>query len=288
MNKLIFISIASLLSITVLSQDLLGDWSGILMNAGKTPDNSDAIYLKIEKNGDQLEGITRLELFDNPKEFAAKSFSGTQSGNKISISENFVRRSSKSRLSPECKLDYELTYNEKTGYLKGSFMSTDCRNVLGEVVFFRSDHQAHLEKEPATTHLWKVFFVRNYKKGYPAPEIMAKEQEEFEFQTIHFDFDKAEIRPEYDAYLKKMARVLDAIHDLRVKITGHTDGEGSDYYNMDLSERRADALRDYFKKHGVEVEKLDIDFKGKRQPIDSNSTKEGRQENRRVVFSFTY
>lgn len=286
MNKLIFIITIFFISISAFSQDFTGNWSGILMNSHVSPDKADVIYLKIEENSNKLEGITRIELNGNPEEFASKSFAGTQKDTQLFLTENFVRRSSKSRLSPECKLDYELKYNQETGYLKGTFMSTDCRNVLGEVVFFRSDHEIDLEIMPKSTHLWNVFFVRNYKKGYPSPEMLRKEQDEFQFETIHFDFDKAQIRPEYYEYLNRMARVLDAIHDLRVKITGHTDGEGSDYYNMALSERRADALRDYFKKRGVEVEKLDIDFKGKRQPIETNKTKEGRQENRRVVFEF--
>jgi OOP family OmpA-OmpF porin len=83
-----------------------------------------------------------------------------------------------------------------------------------------------------------------------------------------------------------MARVLDGIHDLRVEITGHTDAVGTDQYNIGLSERRAKAIKDYFKKQGIDPEKLEIDFKGKREPVESNKTKEGKQRNRRVHFKF--
>src|SRR5690554_6956027 len=74
-----------------------------------------------------------------------------------------------------------------------------------------------------------------------------------------------------------MARVLDGIHDLRVEITGHTDAVGTDQYNIGLSERRAKAIQNYFKSRGIEPEKLEIDFKGKREPVDTNKTKEGKQ-----------
>jgi outer membrane protein OmpA-like peptidoglycan-associated protein len=143
-----------------------------------------------------------------------------------------------------------------------------------------------MEKEPESTHLWKHRFIQNYKKGYPAPEVMKIEQQNFKFQPIYFDHDESEIKPAFFEYLNRMARVLDGIHDLRVEITGHTDAVGTDQYNIGLSERRAKAIKDYFKEQGIDPGKLEIDFKGKRQPIDTNKTKEGKQKNRRVHFKF--
>ncbi|MFA5573546.1 MAG: OmpA family protein [Brumimicrobium sp.] len=282
-----FISFILLFAFQDLSaQDLSGRWSGILMNAGESISEGDVIYLQLESTGNNFSGLSRVELIDNEIEFATKEIKGVFDGEHLTLKDDIIRRSSKTRLSPECKLAFELKYYPESAYLKGKYSSPDCRSKFGEVVFFRANHEVNIEKEPTSTHLWRTFFTRNYEKGYPAPEILKKEQQNFKFETIHFDFDKAEIRPEYKEFLDRMARILDAVHDLRVKITGHTDGEGTDDYNMDLSERRADALRDYFKKRGVEPEKLEIDFKGKRQPVSSNQTKEGRQENRRVVFEF--
>ena len=268
-----------------MAQDLSGTWSGILITNGQELEKADIIYLKIEQSGKQITGIARVELLDDA-EFAVKSFEGKQDGSALTLTEKLGRRSSNTRNSPICKLDYTLEYNDSTAYLKGTFKSSDCRNIQGEVVFFRSDHKVNMETEPASTHLWKHRFVKAYNKGYPAPEIMKLEQQKFKFQPIFFDHDKSDIKPEFKEYLNSMARVLDGIHDLRVEITGHTDAVGTDQYNIGLSERRANAIKDYFKKQGIEPEKLEIDFKGKRQPIDTNKTKEGKQRNRRVHFKF--
>ncbi|HZH86816.1 MAG TPA: OmpA family protein [Brumimicrobium sp.] len=282
-KKLLFILF--LLATNAMAQDLSGTWSGILMTNGQSLDKADVIYLEIEKSGDKITGLTRIELLDDV-EFAVKSFEGKQNGNSISISEKLGRRSSSTSKSPVCKLNYALEYNDSTKYLKGTFISTDCRNIQGKVVFFRSDRKVSMEKEPESTHLWKHRFIQSYKKGYPAPEVMKLEQQNFEFQPIYFEHDESEIKPEFFEYLNRMARVLDGIHDLRVEITGHTDAVGTDQYNIGLSERRAKSIQDYFKKQGIDPGKLEIDFKGKREPIDTNKTKEGKQRNRRVHFKF--
>ncbi|PWH87067.1 OmpA family protein [Brumimicrobium oceani] len=268
-----------------MAQDFTGTWSGLLISNGQDVEKADVIYLTIEKSGEQLTGLSRIELL-NDVEFAVKSIEGQQSGSKLTLTEKLVRRSSNSRKSPICKLNYELEYNDSTAYLIGEFKSSDCRNIQGEVLFFRSNHLVNLEKEPSSTHMWKHRFLKLYAKGYPAPEVMKIEQLNFKFQPIFFDHDKSEIKTEFFDYLNRMARVLDGIHDLRVEITGHTDAVGTDQYNIGLSERRAKAIRDYFKKQGIEAEKLEIDFKGKRQPVDTNKTKEGKQRNRRVDFRF--
>ncbi|PKR81641.1 hypothetical protein CW751_03705 [Brumimicrobium salinarum] len=283
MKKLVFLFfICSLLGRT---QDLTGNWSGILIHNGASLKKADVIYLKLTANNTKVSGLTRIELLDGT-DFAVKSFTGDQKENQLRLSEEYGRKSSNTRLSPVCKLNYELKYIDSTGYLKGTYVSSDCRNYQGEVVFFRSNHPVNTDKKPASTHLWKHRFIRNYQKGYPAPEIMKAEQMNFKFQPIYFDHDKSEIKPEFHEYLNRMARVLDGIHDLRVEIIGHTDAVGTDQYNIGLSERRAKAIRDYFKAQGIEPEKLEIDFKGKRQPIETNKTREGKQMNRRVVFKF--
>lgn len=282
-KSLIFVLSIIFVNFNTHSQDFTGNWSGVIMKGGENIEKSDAIYLEI----DNVEkGKSRIELSGSIKEFAVKSFNVKQHENELTLTEDRRIASSRSRYAPECMLNYKLEFNDSTGYLTGSYKSSDCRHQQGKVIFFRSDHEVNSEDQPFSTHLWKEFFIRNYKKGYPAPEVLKVEQENFKFQPIYFDFDKSDIRPEYYAYLKRMARVLDGIPDLRVKITGHTDIIGDDPYNMGLSERRADAIRDFFKKNDVKPEKLDIEFKGEREPTSTNKTSEGRQDNRRVVFKF--
>jgi outer membrane protein OmpA-like peptidoglycan-associated protein len=74
--------------------------------------------------------------------------------------------------------------------------------------------------------------------------------------------------------------------DLRILITGHTDSDGSDVYNIDLSKRRAAALEHFFESNGLQKSRVEIDFKGEKEPVDKNDTDSGKQKNRRVDFSF--
>ena len=83
-----------------------------------------------------------------------------------------------------------------------------------------------------------------------------------------------------------MIRVIKSHSDLRIKITGHTDSDGSDEYNEDLSQRRAESLVNFFVRNGMQRDRIVIDFKGEKEPVGSNKTDEGKQSNRRVDFSF--
>jgi outer membrane protein OmpA-like peptidoglycan-associated protein len=106
------------------------------------------------------------------------------------------------------------------------------------------------------------------------------------FQPIYFDYDQAIIRSEYTDFLKRMIRVVNGHSDLRIKVTGHTDSDGSDAYNVELSKKRAQALIDFFVTNGLSRDKIEVEFKGESAPIDSNKTPQGKQRNRRVDFAF--
>jgi outer membrane protein OmpA-like peptidoglycan-associated protein len=67
-----------------------------------------------------------------------------------------------------------------------------------------------------------------------------------------------------------------------VEVGGHTDSVGSEAYNQGLSERRADAVRDYLMSKGVKASRLTARGYGESRPVASNDTEEGRAENRRV------
>lgn len=99
---------------------------------------------------------------------------------------------------------------------------------------------------------------------------------------VLFDTNKATLRPGARERLAKVAGIVLAYPDLHLEIDGHTDSTGSDAYNMQLSEARADAVRDYLAKEGVSTNNLIAKGFGKTEPIASNATSAGRQQNRRV------
>lgn len=102
---------------------------------------------------------------------------------------------------------------------------------------------------------------------------------------IHFDSDKAVIKKESYSMIEEIAKLLAAEPDLKLRVVGHTDNEGSFEYNRDLSQRRAEAvvsrLRDT---HGVAADRLSALGASYSSPIESNRTEEGRAKNRRVTL----
>ncbi len=101
-----------------------------------------------------------------------------------------------------------------------------------------------------------------------------------------FDFDKAVIKPEFYSLLDNTRKVFDEYPNMRVTVEGHADSTGTDEYNLDLSQRRAQAVVDYLiQKVGIAVNRLEAVGYGESRPAYSNDTKEGQAKNRRVEFS---
>lgn len=102
--------------------------------------------------------------------------------------------------------------------------------------------------------------------------------------NIFFDFDKATLRTESKAELDRLTTMLNDIQTLKIEISGHTDNIGSAAYNKTLSENRAKAVVDYLVKAGILADRLTFKGYGFDQPIATNDTDEGRQQNRRTEF----
>ncbi len=101
-----------------------------------------------------------------------------------------------------------------------------------------------------------------------------------------FDFDKSVVKPEG---LAEISRVVGDMGDLqqvdKIVVVGHTDSIGTEAYNQGLSERRANAVTSELVARGAPAEKIESYGVGETQPVASNSTREGRAQNRRVEIS---
>jgi outer membrane protein OmpA-like peptidoglycan-associated protein len=104
-------------------------------------------------------------------------------------------------------------------------------------------------------------------------------------RSVHFDFDKAAIRPDAVPVLNEAASMLKEEGTVAVIVAGHTDSKGTDAYNMRLSRSRADAVRDYLIQRGVASKRIRIEAFGESKPLASNDTEDGRAQNRRVELS---
>ena len=99
---------------------------------------------------------------------------------------------------------------------------------------------------------------------------------------VLFDFNKYTLKPEAREKLAKISGIVMAYPDLKLNIEGHTDSIGSDEYNQELSEKRADAVRGYLISQGVKPDNVSATGLGKANPVADNGTAQGRQLNRRV------
>jgi outer membrane protein OmpA-like peptidoglycan-associated protein len=99
---------------------------------------------------------------------------------------------------------------------------------------------------------------------------------------VLFEFGKHTLKPEAREKLAKVSGILLSFPGLTLEVDGYTDNVGSDEFNQTLSEERADAVRDYLVSQGVPSSSITTKGFGKNNPIASNDTSEGRQENRRV------
>ncbi len=107
----------------------------------------------------------------------------------------------------------------------------------------------------------------------------------FTLNNVFFDFDKSVLKSESITELNRALKVLKEHPEIKIEIEGHTDWIGTDEYNMDLSERRADAVKTYLVKNGLEAKRIiKVTGHGESKPVDENGTDEGRAHNRRVEF----
>ena len=99
---------------------------------------------------------------------------------------------------------------------------------------------------------------------------------------VLFDTGKYTLRPGAREKLAKVSGITLAYPSLKLEVEGHTDSVGTDEYNMQLSENRANAVRDYLVQQGINSSSIAARGFGESQPVTTNDTAAGRQQNRRV------
>lgn len=103
-----------------------------------------------------------------------------------------------------------------------------------------------------------------------------------ELKNIFFDYNKATLRDESFPELRRVVDMIQKSPTMTIEVAGHTDAIGGDAYNQRLSEERASSVRTFIVEHGITPERLIAVGYGKKVPVATNLTDEGRQQNRRV------
>ena len=128
------------------------------------------------------------------------------------------------------------------------------------------------------------------KTNQPAPpsaiEQQLKEKKKVDIYGIYFDFASDQLKPESTPVLEEIAGVLKDNPEWKLTVSGHTDNVGGDPYNLDLSKRRAAAVKQALvMQYHVAPERLSTDGFGASRPVDTNDTLAGRARNRRVELT---
>lgn len=147
-------------------------------------------------------------------------------------------------------------------------------------VFFEVGHTNYAENQYG-------IFVGNIKVATGKPDTRHKLIEEGKFSTtgILFDFQSAVIKPESYAVVKDISTVLKDNSSVKVKVIGHTSSDGDDNANMELSKKRAAAVKEMLvNEFGIDGSRIETEGKGETQPVGDNKTREGKALNRRVEF----
>ena len=128
--------------------------------------------------------------------------------------------------------------------------------------------------------------MNGYEDLDGCPEEVPQQVQKFTgvIEGVYFDFDKDTILPASNKKLTEALAVLNQFPDLKLEVQGHTDAKGDDAYNMDLSQRRAEAVVKWFTEHGLSADRFRAVGYGETRPIDTNETDAGRAKNRRVEF----
>jgi outer membrane protein OmpA-like peptidoglycan-associated protein len=130
-------------------------------------------------------------------------------------------------------------------------------------------------------------YVTNIKITSASPDMRSKLLTEGKLVSygIYFDVNKDVVKPESYGTLKGIADVLKENPDVRVKIVGHTDSDGADAANLDLSKRRGSAVKnELVKTFGIDASRLESDGLGETKPVAPNDTPSNKALNRRVEF----
>lgn len=129
--------------------------------------------------------------------------------------------------------------------------------------------------------------ISNVRIAVGAPDMRNKLMTEGKLVTygIYFDVNKDVVKPESYGTLKEIAKILNEVPDVKVKIVGHTDSDGADASNLDLSKRRAASVKnELVKNFEVNGDRLVTDGLGESQPVAPNDTPANKALNRRVEF----
>ena len=133
-----------------------------------------------------------------------------------------------------------------------------------------------------TSQTDKIKIEKNFVL-YSYTEII-QQQVAIPLHNVFFDFNKYSLKPESYPELNRLLAFIKKHNDLKIEISGHTDNKGTDAYNKELSQKRADAVKNYLISKGCNADNLISTGYGESKPVADNNSDENCAKNRRVEF----
>ena len=171
----------------------------------------------------------------------------------------------------------------------GQLLNKTIRTQEDGTASFTFDDQKYLSKNyrvkvTADKHIYQEGTISDIygSDTYTLEPIVPKK--EWILKNMYFATNKTEILPMSEESLKTLYDFLKQNPRVRIKIIGHTDSVGTDQANQKLSEGRATSVKNEMVKRGIKADRIETEGRGESEPIDTNDTEEGRQNNRRVVI----
>jgi outer membrane protein OmpA-like peptidoglycan-associated protein len=174
--------------------------------------------------------------------------------------------------------------------LRDTIRALTSNRVTGEFVTslpLRSRY-ALLAEAPGYLFYSQHFDLRESDQAYElrVPLEKPRKGSTIRLRNVFFEFDRADIKPESEVELLEVVRLLQAHPKWKVEVQGHTDSVGTAMYNQQLSQRRAEAVRQFLIERGIKPERIQARGYGSSRPIAPNTTEEGRALNRRTEILF--
>lgn len=260
---------------------LSGNWSGIITDSLFT--KSHPALLQIKGINGHATGIFRIETSEG---FCQYEVTGAYKKKKHFILTSSAKALSESKGFNSLPFEFAFHYDDSSEYVVGTLHSPGSAFHRFKLYLEWDESPYILNQENSLSNIGAQAMAHRLKLNIPAKSKRMKELARFQFVPIYFEVDRFEIDSSYFPYLEKLTRILNSHSDLRLKIIGHTDADGSDEYNILLSKNRANAIFQHIMTLGISSDRMIFEFQGESKPAESNENERGKQRNRRVEFAF--